>query len=172
MKYELTETKQLPSGEEVRRIRSLRSFGDVKEGELGGWVETTENLSHSGVCWVYDQATVHGNSRIDGNAKVRDFAEVYGNSTVSGNAEVFGCAKVYGNARVQDCAKVYGYAEVSENAKLTEEARAFGRCEVRGDVELSGKFCLYGRAVVEEGLLTEKCFSKSPNGKRCISHFL
>ena len=37
----------------LRRIKALRSFGDVKEGDLGGWIEKESNLSHEGNCWVY-----------------------------------------------------------------------------------------------------------------------
>ena len=69
-------------GIELFRIKALISFSDVEKGELGGYVEKEENLSHSGNAWVYDDA------RVSGNAWVYDDARVYGNAWVSGNAEV------------------------------------------------------------------------------------
>jgi hypothetical protein len=40
-KYELTTEKK--NG--LYRIRALKSFGDVKEGDLGGFIESEKNLS-------------------------------------------------------------------------------------------------------------------------------
>ena len=57
-KYELTdETKKLNSIT-LHRIRALRNFDDVEEGELGGWIEEENNLSHKGNCWVYGDAKI------------------------------------------------------------------------------------------------------------------
>ena len=81
-------------GIELFRIKALISFSDVEKGELGGYVEKEENLSHSGNAWVYDDARVSGNAwvyddaRVSGNAWVYDDARVYGDARVSGNAEV------------------------------------------------------------------------------------
>ena len=41
-KYEL-----IPDGS-LFRLRALRDFGDVKKGDIGGLVESEENLSHNG----------------------------------------------------------------------------------------------------------------------------
>ena len=47
-KYELTkETKQL-FGLTLFRIRVLKDFGGFQKGDLGGWIEKEENLSHEG----------------------------------------------------------------------------------------------------------------------------
>ncbi len=76
-KYEFTkETKDI-CGRKLHRIRALRDFNDVKAGDLGGFIEKEENLSHEGNCWVYN------------NAKVYDNAIIYG------NAEIYGCAVIY-----------------------------------------------------------------------------
>lgn len=37
-------------------IIACKTFGDVHEGELGGWIESYENLSQDGYAWVYDNA--------------------------------------------------------------------------------------------------------------------
>ena len=49
-KYEFTgETRTLPSGTILRRIKALIDIGDdVKAGDLGGYIEKEENPSHKG----------------------------------------------------------------------------------------------------------------------------
>lgn len=61
-KYELT-NKTIP-GTNLRRIRALRDFGDVKAGDLGGFVESEKNLSHGGCCWVFGNARVNRNQEL------------------------------------------------------------------------------------------------------------
>ena len=96
-KFELTSEFVTFLGKKLFRIKALVSFGDVKEGELGGLVEKEENLDQSGNAWVY------GNARISGDARVSGDAQVYGNARVSGDAQVSGNAWVSGDARVQNC---------------------------------------------------------------------
>ena len=71
------------------RIRALKDFGDVKTGELGGFIENESNLSHEGLAWVYHDARVFGNARVCDNARVFGNVRVYGNALVCGNAKVY-----------------------------------------------------------------------------------
>lgn len=66
------------------RIRASVAFGNVKEGELGGYVEKEENLDQEGNAWVY------GDARVSGNAWVYGDAQVYGDARVSGDADYAG----------------------------------------------------------------------------------
>ena len=84
-KFELTSEFVTFLGKKLFRIKALVSFGDVKEGELGGLVEKEENLDQSGNAWVY------GNARISGDARVSGDAQVSGNAWVSGDARVQNC---------------------------------------------------------------------------------
>lgn len=84
-KYELTNETKLCYGRTLHRIVALRYFDSVKKGDKGGWIETEENLSHEGKCWVYDEAKVFENAKVCGNA------------VVCGNAEVGGDAEIYNN---------------------------------------------------------------------------
>ena len=72
----------------LHRIRAVAEFGLVKIGDLGGWIEKEENLSHEGKAWVW------GNAEVWGNAKVCGDAEVWGNAKVCGDAEVFSASHV------------------------------------------------------------------------------
>ena len=134
-KYEFTgETKTVSFLFEdvtLHRIQAITSFASVVAGELGGWIEKEENLSHKGDAWVsenaavYGDAVVSGNAWVSGNAVVSENAEVSGNAWVSENAVVSGNAWVSENAVVSENAEVSGNAWVSENAVVSENAEVF-----------------------------------------------
>ena len=48
----------------LHRIRAVAEFGLVKVGDLGGWIEKEENLSHEGKAWVCGDAKVWGNAKV------------------------------------------------------------------------------------------------------------
>ena len=118
-KYEFTEETIEVSERTLHRIKAIRDFGYVKAGELGGFIEKEENLSHEGNCWVYNVAKVYGDAEVCGDAKVHGNAWVYGYAYVCGNAEVYGDAKVCDDAKVCGNAEVYGDAKVCGNAEIS-----------------------------------------------------
>ena len=69
-KYILTEEAKEVGGHILHRIQAMRDFGGVQKGDLGGWVESEENLSHDGDCWIFDNGRVFGDGRVFGNAKI------------------------------------------------------------------------------------------------------
>ena len=73
-KYEFTgETKQINllfRTATLHRIRAVVEFGLVKIGDLGGWIEKEENLSHDGKAWVWGNAEVCGDAKVCGDAEV------------------------------------------------------------------------------------------------------
>ena len=92
-KFELTTefiTNML--GKKLFRIKALVEFGNVKAGELGGYVEKEGNVSQDDNAWVYGNARVSGDARVSGNAWVSGNAKVYGDAMVSGDAKVSGDA--------------------------------------------------------------------------------
>lgn len=74
-KYELTDKVMRLRGTLLSRIRAVRDFGDVREGDLGGWVEREENLSHDGDAWISGDAQVYGDARVFEDAQVFGGAE-------------------------------------------------------------------------------------------------
>jgi carbonic anhydrase/acetyltransferase-like protein (isoleucine patch superfamily) len=147
-KFELTaESKINIFGKKLFRIKALISFGDVEEGETGGWIEKEENLEQSsGNAWVYGNAEVYGNAWVYGNAEVYGNARVYGNAWVSGNARVSGDAEVSGNAWVYGNVEVYGNARVSGDAEVSGNAWVYGNVEVYGNARVSGNAEVSGNA--------------------------
>ena len=67
-KYEFTGEVKVKFGVTLKRIRALIDFGNVKKGELGGFIEKEENLSHENNAWVSGHARVSGNAEVSGNA--------------------------------------------------------------------------------------------------------
>ena len=167
-KYKLLKNdyKQLPDGTKVYRIQATKSFGSVKKGEKGGYLESKDNLSGSGDAWVcgnaqvYGNAWVSGNARVCGDARVYDKAwvsgkawvagnaQVYGEARVSGNAWVAGNAQVYGNAWVYGGARVYGEAQVYDGAWVYDNAWVYGGARVYGDTQVHDGAWVYGDAWV------------------------
>ena len=99
-KYELTEETKVIGGKTLFRIRALRSFGDIKAGDLGGFIENERNLSHGGNAWVGDNAKVGGNAKVSDNVRVGGYAWVEDNAQVGGDAWVGGNARVGGDGLI------------------------------------------------------------------------
>lgn len=121
-KYEFTgETKQVEfqgRTATLHGIRAVKNFGVVKAGDLGGWIEKEENLSHKGEAWVGGNARVGGNAYVGGNAHVSGSTRVCDNAWVSGNAHIGGNTRVSGNAWVGGSARVRDNAWVRGNAEI------------------------------------------------------
>lgn len=142
-KFELTEEKIIVYGGDVLyRIKALKNFADVKIGDLGGFVEKENNLSHDGNCWIYD------NAKIFGNAKIYDDAKIYGDAKVFGKAEIFGKAYVYEKAKISGKAKIYNNASVFGKAKIYGTAEIFGDAKIFGNVKIFRNAELFGDAEI------------------------
>ncbi|WP_375609827.1 MULTISPECIES: hypothetical protein [unclassified Bartonella] len=178
-KYEFTGETIEVGFKTLHRIRALRDFGDVKKGELGGFIQGESNLSHDGNCWVYDNATVFWEAVVSDNAKIHDNAcinrnaKVYGNAVVNDNAWVFGAnAHVYGNAKINDNAIVRGQvydnafvcnkaniifdAKISDNAKIADNAYVrgfvYGNAKILGSARIDWAAHVYDNAVVSDNV--------------------
>jgi len=134
-KYELIDEPYSFNGHTIRRIRALRDFGNVKAGDLGGWLEFEDNLSHDGDCWVAD------------NAKVMDSAQVKDNAIVRGNAKIEDQAQVYG------CAIVEEYAEVKGKAGVFVHAKVGGYALIVGWTEIGHHACVEGHSFITGGII-------------------
>lgn len=124
-KYSLTGETKVVDGVTLYRIRAEKDFDTlykkVKKGDLGGWIQSEQNLSQLGSSWVADEAIVMH------NASVFDDAWVFEGAIVQDQAQVYGDALVYDNAIVKDMAQVCGDANIAGdwvidgNAKVADE---------------------------------------------------
>ncbi|AGB62681.1 putative hexapeptide repeat containing transferase like protein [Bacillus phage phiAGATE] len=169
-KYILLEGDTLvaPNGSTLYRIQAVRDFSNVFEGDLGGYIQQEDNLSHTGDCWVYgnakvyDDAQVLGNARVHSNVRVRDAAVVDENAVVYDNAKILGYAVVTGSAHVsrnavvsgsanvRDFSTARGYAKIQGKAKIEDHAIISGDAEVRGAASIRLSARLDGQATVDD----------------------
>jgi NDP-sugar pyrophosphorylase family protein len=140
-KYKLyTSETKVVCGRTLHRIQALKNFSNVKEGDLGGWIEKESNLSQDGDAWVYNEAEVHGNARVYGNAQIFDEAKVYDYALVCDNAKVF------------DVAKIHGYAKIFDEAEVCDEAEVYGDALVCGTAQVCGTAKVHNNAIQQEEL--------------------
>lgn len=163
-KYMITNIKH--NKYEYYRIKSLKYFSDVRVGDVGGFVQSYDNLSQDGDCWIYDDAMVLDNAKITESAVVRDDADIEDDVQVSGNAEVYGKAElrdkviISGNSKIYDKCKiedscdvtgnveVYGESQLSDNVKLYDNAKVYGFAKIHGFSELFDNVEICGTAEV------------------------
>ena len=161
-KYKLLKNDTIEyEGKILYRIKALKETLHYKKGELGGYIQSEENLSHDGSCWVKYNAMVFDKARIEDHALVKDRAMVYGFAImeghseirdnaklyeyariedevlIRGNAQVYGHARLYNNASVADNAKVFDYAVLSEYAKVYSNAVIEGQAEIRDNTRIA-----------------------------------
>lgn len=161
----------------LTRIRALRGISrhGVKAGDLGGYLESGENLSQEGDCWVGGDARVYDYqprclSRITDSALITGTSEVYGsrileNAIVTGDSrivfsQVFGNSRVSGKSRVKHDSFVFGNAHVTDNGSVYSST-------VAGDAVVSGKGDVYKAMVTGDAVISgvEKVEKKTVVGK-------
>lgn len=153
-KYEITDIAH-PDNPKLHRIRALTDVGtDVHKGDLGGFVETENNLDQEGFAWIggdailADSAVARDSAYVGNNAVIADHAVVQDNAIVcggyiSGNSCI--CGNGILNADTQTlCAPMIG-----------GNARVYG--------ELTGNVVCQGSAIVLPGVklynTTADCFA-------------
>jgi hypothetical protein len=114
-KYEFITGDSVQVGQRrLFRIRALRDFGQIRRGDVGGYLEGEANLDHSGESWVADVAQVYGP-----HGCVRD------NGRASGEAWVLGI--------VEDDAQICDLVVIGEGAHVGGRTIVCGDDIVRGD---------------------------------------
>ena len=128
-KYEL-----IPSDiEGLFRIKALKDFNNVKKGDIGGYIQSENNLSQLDDCWIYDDAVVRDNAKVCHNAQIYDKVIVMGNAEVCDNAQVCDNAFVLDNAIVCDNARIRGHAVVQHDAVVRGNAQIWGDAIISSD---------------------------------------
>ena len=157
-KYEFTdETKEI-DGRILHRIAATKDFyrgnriSIVMKGDLGGFIESEDNLSHDGGSWVMGDSCVYERAHIIGNVLVGGCAHVHGNALVGenayvyGNALVSGNAHVYGNALVSENVHVHGYANIYGSSIIRGNTHVYDDVIIHGDANISGNAHVHGDA--------------------------
>ena len=125
------------------RVRALKDFGDVKKGQLGGLVQTPDNLSQEGDCWIGDNAFVCGSARVvdsalvNGNSLVTEHALIGGNAVFTDQAKASGHCHIHGYAKIEEHATIDGKADISD-AEVNGYAHIGGTAEINDDIMITG----------------------------------
>ena len=170
-KYEVTDIPH-PYYPWLHRIRAMYSFrSDVQKGQLGGYVQSEDNLSQEGTCWLFDNAISFENAYVSQDAVIKDVARVQGNALVSGTAEctihalVCDHAIVTGGLLTGSClaagnAHIFADPQTGISPRLSDGAKVYG--------EVSGLVCCCGGGVILPGMAlnnsTRDTFSISESG--------
>lgn len=114
-KYEITEITH-PKYPWLHRIRARCQVNEqVGPGALGGYVQTEDNLSQDGTCWIYDQAICCEEAVVEEDGRMFDGAVARGSALISGDARMFERAVAEGNSS-------FFSGELKEDARLSGNA--------------------------------------------------
>lgn len=161
-KYKLTDETIIINGHILHRIQALKDFDLVAKGDLGGFVESEENLSHEGNCWIYDNAKVYDNALITKDAQIYDRAEIFNSASITGLVNVGGSAKIFGNAylannvivkgkaKIYDNAYISGFAIIDNDACIFENATIFDDVIIKNSTKIYGDVTIKGEVVVRD----------------------
>lgn len=152
-KYEITDIahEKYPF---LHRIRALRDIGgEVKAGNLGGFVEGERNLSFEpgDDAWIFDDAISAGEGCVDKGSILRERAVVCGCAYVSHRAELTDDARAEDDAyirgaKLSECARASGSSMILQSPTTKAAPILSGDCAVYGKV--MGDVLLAGTAVV------------------------
>ena len=96
----------------LHRIRALRDIGNkIKAGDLGGFVESEQNLSFEpgDEAWLFDDSICCNEARVDKNSILKDEAVVSGRAYITG-----------GSSRIKDLGR-FVYDQLGLKVNLCEE---------------------------------------------------
>lgn len=148
-KYKILKNKgrrKIPFSNKYKyRIQALKDFGDVKAGDIGGFVENENNLSQEGLCWIYDDAYCGNDARILHNAKMYNNSFACGKACLLDNVRMYDNSIITDNCYARDNVILSGNAVISENVRLynnvfIKDAYVKGDMFIYQDVNISGKF--------------------------------
>lgn len=122
------------------RIRALKDFINkvvfknnkiimcegVKMGDLGGYVQSEENLSQEGKCWVADNAYVYDNANVSNNARVGGHARIGGSTRISQNAKIDYKANLYGDIWICGETHICGNADIRGRIVISDNSQISG----------------------------------------------
>lgn len=143
-KYEFTEKvflmKHYGTEIELHQIRALQDIPlhGVKAGDVGGWIQSEENLSQNGSCWigidglVYDEAQVLEDAFVK-SGNVYDIAIVKGQSLIDNQSTISGISpciveggSVISRSTIVD-SHIHGNTEIRDshivNLKIEQEEK-------------------------------------------------
>lgn len=135
-------------GKKLYPIRALKDFGNVKKGDLGGYIEDSSCLSSKGDCWVGKNSIVFSGCKVTENAILDGNIELRGRTTVSDDAVLSGRI-VAENCIFQHKSRVSGQL-------MLMNCRTSGSTEIKGDGAAQHCCGEFASVIVIDGFHAEK----------------
>ena len=137
MKYEITNIEMNWNGHILHRIKALKEFTlingkEIHKGDLGGWVESENNLSQEGLCWIYDECKMYEYARRSENSIGYGNSQQYENSKQYGNSQQFGNSMQYGNSRQYVNSQQFGNSMQYGNSRQYGNSMQYGNSRQLG----------------------------------------
>lgn len=145
-RYGLTNHTIVHRGKTLYQICSLKDQLYAKAGQLGGYIESEDNLPQDGTGWVLDDAKVYGQAVIHDGSQIRHLAEVYGQAQVYGSY-VGGEALVWDDAQIRESSVLDSWIlkdAVIDNSMVHAGSVVTGDSSVKESVVVDG-------SIVESG---------------------
>ena len=162
-------------GHTLHRIESLKDFTlmhgkEIHKGDLGGWVESENNLSQEGLCWIYDECKMYdnairsensigyGNSQQYGNSEQYGDSQQFGNSQQCGNSQQYGNSIQYGNSKQYGNSLQYGYSiqygnsQQYGNSRQSGNSHQYGNSQQYGNSRQSGNSKQFGNSKADKDM--------------------
>ena len=155
----------------MRIVAIVDSEGNVlvHKGDKGGYVESTDNLSQEGTCWISDNACVFEGGRVEKDAYVSEKAYIFLGAVATDRAKISGLASVCmasqigGDAEITEKATII-YSTIGDKAKVSGRGKCYksslyGQAEVSGNTSLCRADLCDNAKVLDDSIINE--FPKS-----------
>lgn len=139
MKYRITEFTH-PKYPWLHRIQAVTDIGEhVKCGDLGGFVQSEDNLSQEGTCWIYDRAICCEDAYVTQAACMYDDAVAKECAWIGGTATMHDEALAEGDSimksgSIREKGQIAGDAFVTKNERSGYSPLIFGSSRVYGSI--------------------------------------
>lgn len=132
------------------RIQAIRNIKNgeflIKKKDLGGWIESEQNLSQKGNCWIfpnciaYQRAHRSGSSLGMGNSTQYGNSRQYGHSVQSGRSQQYGDSQQSGYSQQNDYSKQLGTSQQKDKSTQKGTSVQCGTSIQKGNSLQSGDF--------------------------------
>ena len=151
MKYKITNIEMTWHGHILHRIKALKDFilingKEIRKGDLGGWIESEDNLSQEGLCWIYDECKMYDNARRSENSIGYGNSHQFDNSQQFGDSQQFGRSRQFENSIQSENSRQYGNSIQYGNSQQSGDSQQFGDSRQFGNSQQFGDSRQYGNS--------------------------
>lgn len=142
-------------GHTLKRIRLCNPPKFLYQVSNGGWIESEDNLSHKGDCFVTQEAKVFGNARVMDDALISDYAIVKDNALVKNSTCVANNAIVGADTIVSDFSWIMGNSKVffySSGSLEYTSSNISGSSSIDGNTVIEATGFIFNSEISSESL--------------------